>query len=71
MTSKYVAKSNCCQAPLQRLEEEGDRYIICLNCYEAIEEQGATPSTTIPDLSWRTIAFILFILLVLESLGCL
>jgi len=59
---KHAALSNCCQAPLKMVEGE---YIICLKCYEAIEERE---TIQLPDLSWKMVFIILFFLLLLRSL---
>ena len=57
---KDAILSNCCQAPLLKIEEED--YTICLNCYDALEEQEIYQ---IPDLSWKTVFLILLFLLLL------
>ena len=59
---KHAALSNCCQAPLKMVDGE---YIICLHCYEAIKERKAIQ---LPDLSWKMVFIIFFIVLLLRSL---
>ena len=57
---KYSIQSNCCQSPMKEIEED---YIICLNCYDIIEEEEIIE---LPDLSWEVVFLILFFFLLLR-----